>query len=40
MSNELVRGEFKWLRRLFWLYVMLLIFEGALRKWFYQGSQM
>ena len=37
MSNEIVRGEFRWLRRLFWLYVMLLIFEGSLRKWVLPG---
>ncbi len=37
MSNEIVRGEFRWMRRLFWLYFMLLIFEGVLRKWVLPG---
>ena len=37
VNTESIRTEFTFLKKLIWLYFLLLLFEGALRKWFLPG---
>ena len=37
VSTELVSSELTLIKKLIWLYFLLLLFEGALRKWFLPG---
>jgi hypothetical protein len=37
IQNEPVKDGNKWIKRAIWLYFILLIFEGALRKWVFPG---